>query len=144
MQKVMVFTKLSLLGELAVKINIESASINFPADAKKKIANTPTMLFDLSQNLMSKVFDIGEYKKVSLEDEIKVYLKNHTVSNNGQRLKLSVLESMEKVKELLDDDKYGIKKIKQVFLDNGSVRVIDKTTAGKTQSLIKKIDSYLS
>lgn len=143
MQKVLYFTKTSKLIDLATKLSAEINSEDLDEATKKELAGLEKPIHELANKLMSKCFSEKEYAKSTIDERILVHTSKHTVSRNPQVLKQSILSTLEKIFEILDDEKIGLKNTKRVFLDTGVVNDLEATIFKNIKTITNKIEKVI-
>lgn len=143
MQRVMYFTKASLLVDLSNKLSAEMNSDQIEEKNKKPFQELSKAIHDLSEKIISKCFAKGEYEKCLITEAIQLHKSRYTVPAGGKQLKQSIIMTLEKIFEILDDEKTGLKNTKKVFLDTGTVNELSKTDFKQIKSVSNKIEKTI-
>lgn len=143
MQRVKYFIKASLLIELSNKLSAEANSENVEEGNRKIFLDLSKAIHDLSHRIMGKCFGKGEYAKSSIEDSILLHKSKFVVAGNPSQLNQSIISTLEKVFEMFEDEKLGLKNIKKVFLDSGAVNEFEAKIFKDIKSLTNKIEKTI-
>lgn len=137
MQKTLFFILASDMMSISVKLSAEGQN----AEGKLKdlsISNGKTA-YNLSNELMDRVFGKGNYTKASLSEQVAVYSKRNVIPRvPATSTDLSVLCGM------LLNEKIGLANVNVIHLESGEkISITDtlskklKTFAGKLESIVK-------
>jgi len=124
--------------DLGVKLSAESQ--NAEGKLQKISQEIGKTAYNLSNELMTRVFGKGDYSKAELKDQVDAYVNKrvkfipkvpHTSTD------LRVLHGM------LSNEKSGLSKVTTIHLDNGTNVSVTETLNKKIKSFEKKLASLI-